>query len=86
MFLPVKVKFNERGPGVYLRSGDKYNELSEDTVDVLDKIDILGVDLDIRPYDWVMQKGTKNEKSGRSAYLYSIHVTQEVDRFAERYN
>ena len=79
MFLPVKIKFNERGPKVYLQSGDKTVELDEESVDCLDDVDILGVDLDIRPYDWEV-----NGKQGRTAYLQSIHVVQEVDRFAAR--
>ena len=79
MFLPVKIKFNERGPKVYLQSGDKTIELDEESVDCLDDVDILCVDLDIRPYDWEV-----NGKQGRTAYLQSIHVVQEIDRFAAR--
>lgn len=79
MFLPVKVKFNGRGPKVYLRTGDKINELDEESVDILDDIDIVSVDLDIRPYDGVTQN-----RPFRTAYLQSIHVTQQVDRFAAR--
>ena len=79
MFLPVKIKFNERGPKVYLQSGDKMIELDEESIDCLDDVDILGVDLDIRPYDWEV-----NGKQGRTAYLQSIHVVQEIDRFAAR--
>lgn len=85
MYLPVKVKFNDRGPKVYLQTGKRRNVLDEDMIACLDDIDILSVDLDIRPYDWTIQEGTPNEKSGRTAYLQSIHVTQQVDRFAERY-
>lgn len=81
MFLPVKVKFNDRGPQVYLKSsGPKPIELDEESIECLDNIDIMGVDLDIRPYDWEV-----NGKTGRTAYLQSIHVVQEIDRFAERY-
>lgn len=76
MYLPVKVKFSEYGPRVYLRSGNATNRLDEESIDCLDNIDILGVDLDIRPYDWEVQG-----KTGRTAYLQSICVTQEVDRF-----
>lgn len=82
MFLPVKVKFNDRGPNVYLKTGNVQNRLDEESVGLLDNIDIISVDLDIRPYDWVVQEGTPNEKSGRSAYLQSIRVIQDVDRFA----
>ena len=80
MYLPVKIKFNDRGPVVYLKTGNATNKLDEESVACLDNIDILSVDLDIRPYDWEV-----NGKNGRTAYLQSIHVTQRVDRFAERY-
>ena len=79
MFLPVKIKFNERGPKVYLQSGERTVELDEEGIDCLDDVDILEVDLDIRPYDWEV-----NGKQGRTAYLQSIHVVQEIDRFAAR--
>ena len=83
MFLAVKVKFNERGPRVYLQNslgGRNRVTLDEDTVGILDNVDITNVDLDIRPYDWDVQG-----KTGRTAYLQSICVTQEVDRFLNRY-
>lgn len=85
MYLPVKLKFNDRGPIIYLQTGNAVNKLKEETVGSLDKIDIVSVDMDIRPYDWVLQEGTPNEKSGRTAYLQSMNVVQEIDRFAERY-
>ena len=80
MYLPVKIKFTDRGPKVYLLSGKARNVLTEETVGMLDDIDILSVDIDIRPYDWEV-----NGKAGRTAYLQAMHVTQRVDRFAERY-
>ena len=78
MYMNVKVKFNNRGPHVYLISGNNKIVLPEEEVNILDDIDIAGVDMDIRPYDWEV-----NEKSGRSAYLQSIRVTQRLDRFSE---
>lgn len=80
MYLPVKIKFNDRGPNVYLKTGNKLNRLDEETISCLDDVDILNVDLDLRPYDWEV-----NGKEGRTAYLQSIHVTQEIDRFAARF-
>lgn len=80
IYLPVKVKFNDRGPSIYLETGRNRVKLTEDTVALLDDIDIINVDLDIRPYD--------NEINGRpfrSAYLQSILVRQEIDRFAARF-
>ena len=61
-------------------SGKARNNLKEETGGMLDDIDILSVDLDIRPFDWDV-----NGKQGRTAYLQAIHVTQRIDRFAERY-
>lgn len=81
MYLPVKIKFNDRGPNVYLKSGSATNKLDEESIGCIDNVDILEVDLDIRPYDWSV-----NGKEGRTAYLQSMHVTQEIDRFAERYS
>ena len=81
MFMPVKVVFNNRGPAAYVRSGDSVTRLNEDTIDMLDEIDISSVDMDLRPYDWEV-----NGKTGRSAYLQAINVTQNVDRFGARYS
>ena len=80
MFLPVKIKFNSRGPAAYVVSGDSVTRLNEDTIAMLDEIDIASVDMDIRPYDWEV-----NGKTGRTAYLQAINVTQNIDRFGARY-
>lgn len=80
MFLTVKVKFTDRGPNIYLRTGDVVNKLDEESVSCLDDIDIRSVDLDIRPYDDEI-----NGKPFRAAYLSSMEVVQEIDRFAARY-
>lgn len=80
MYLPVKVKFNERGPAAYLKSGDNLIKLDEESVSCLDDVDIVSVDMDLRPFDWDV-----NGKQGRTAYLQSICVTQQIDRFAAKY-
>lgn len=81
MYLPVKVKYTERGgPNVYLVTGNKMNRLDDESISCLDDIDIASVDLDVRPYDWEV-----NGKTGRSAYLQSIKVIQNIDRFAARF-
>lgn len=78
-YLPVKVKFTDYGPSIYLITGGKRVKLTEETVSMLDNIYFSRVDLDIRPYD--------DEISGRpfrAAYLQSMRVVQDVtDRFAE---
>lgn len=82
MRLPVKVKFTEYGPRVYLKGAKPEPiELDEDTIGMLDQIDIESVDMDIRPFDWEV-----NGRTGRTAYLQSMHVVQRIDRFAARYS
>ena len=80
MRLPVKVKFTDYGPKVYLVSGGRRVELDEESIACLDNIDIESVDMDLRPYDWEV-----NGRTGRTAYLQSMEVTQRIDRFAARY-
>ena len=80
MHLPVKVKFNDRGPKVYLISGNNKRLLQEDKIEMLDYIDIRSVDMDIAPHDGEARFG-----AFRKAYLRAIYVTQEVDRFAARF-
>ncbi len=80
MYLPVKIKFNARGPAVYVESGKNVQRLNEDTISMLDEIDIASVEMDLRPYDWVV-----NGKSGKSAYLQAMNVYQNIDRFGARH-
>ncbi len=80
MFLPVKVKFNNRGPNIYVQSAGNVKRLTEETVGMLDEIDIQSVDMDLRPYDWEI-----NGKEGRSAYLQAMNVIQNIDRFGAQY-
>lgn len=80
MRLPVKVKFTDYGPNVYLISGGRRVELDEESIGCLDNIDIESVDMDLRPYDWDV-----NGRTGRTAYLQSMQVVQRIDRFAARY-
>lgn len=80
MHMPVKVKFNGRGPNVYLDRGPKREplQLSEETIACLDEMDILSVDLDIRPYDDKLPNGN----TFRTAYLSAMKVYPRLDRFA----
>lgn len=80
IYLSVKVKFNDKGPKIYLESGRNRVKLDEDSVSMLDEIDIISVDLDIRPYDDEI-----NGKPFRSAYLKSMVVRQNLDRFEARF-
>lgn len=79
MHLPVKIKFNDRGPHIYVITNGRKVKLDEESVSMLDRVYISNVNLDIRPYDWEV-----NGKTGRTAYLQSMECYQEVDdRFAD---
>lgn len=80
-YLSVKVKFNDYGPLVKVISGRNQVTFDEEMIGQLDRMDILKVDLDLRPYDW------ENARfgSGRTAYLQKMYVTQHVDTLGARY-
>lgn len=84
MNMKVKVSFNGRGPNIYLVTGApgdpraKTRQLNEDTAKMLDYIDIISCDMDIRPFDGEMPNG----QTFRTAYLSAMRVYQRVDRFA----
>lgn len=79
--LPIKVKFNDRGPLVYMKSGNAKVMLDKGSVHRLDNIDILSVNMHVRPYNYDV-----NGSQGISAYLQAIEVIQQVDRFADRHS
>lgn len=81
MYMPIKVKFNGRGPVVYLISGPHRKKLDESQIGMIDNISIKHLDMDIRPYDWERPDGQR----GRTSYLQAMYVEQEVDRFMQRF-
>lgn len=87
MYMKVNVKYHPKtsdlarlNPTAVLISGRNRNNLDEESICCLDGIDIANADLDLSGSNWTVQG-----RSGRSAYLSKIYVTQELDRFAERY-
>lgn len=80
MHMKVNVSTRRGCPPIYVYSAGNRRRLDEDTLEMLDHIAIRSVDLDIRPYD-----DKKGGRSFRSAYLESMEVTQEIDRFTARY-
>ena len=81
MTLKVNVSYRYKEPTVILQSGRAMNRLTEDTVRTLDAIEIEDVCMDISPSNW-----STAGRSGLSAYLTSIKVVQNLDRFAEEFN
>lgn len=80
MHMKVKVSTKNRMPAVYLSSAGNVRRLEEGDLWMLDEIAIRNVNLDIRPFD-----GEMRGEGFRSAYLDSIEVIQEIDRFTARY-
>ena len=79
--MKVKVKFNDYGPKVYLKSGNRTIELDQESIKCLDNMSLSKIDMYIRPFD-----GEANGQPYRAAYLQTMHVTQDVyaDPYASR--
>ena len=80
-YLPVSVNFKGRPPRIVQITSRGRTNLDESMVETLDWVDILNVDLIVRPYEW-----TVNGKSGIKAYLQSLYVTIEEDPLEMKYN
>lgn len=82
-YLSVSVGYSERSkpPRVVLITSRGKTNLTEDTVDQLDWVDIQNVDMIIRPYAWEVSGNT-----GIKAYLQSIYVTIEEDELERKYS
>lgn len=84
-YLQVAVSFQNIPPRIFQITNKRKQELTEDTVSNLDFAEILSADLIIRPYSWVIQEGTKNERRGVKAYLKTAYITIDEDEFAGKY-
>lgn len=84
-YLQVAVSFDNIPPTVYMITKRKKTKLDEESIGALDFAEIRNCDMTIRPYNWVIQEGTRNEKSGVKAYLRSLYVVIDEDEFAEKY-
>ena len=80
-YLPISVNFKGRPPRIVLITSRGRTNLDELSVETLDWVDIINVDLIVRPYEW-----TVNDKTGIKAYLQSIYVTIEEDPLEMKYN
>ena len=80
-YIPVAVNFNYRPPKIVVITKRSRNELTEETVGMLDQADISNIDLALRPYHWDSPTG-----SGIKAYLKTMYVTLNEDEFADKYS
>lgn len=84
-YVQVAVSFKTIPPKIVMLTRRNRTTLDEEAVAALDFAEIRTADVTIRPYNWVMQEGTRNEKRGVKAYLKTLYVTIEEDEFAEKY-
>lgn len=80
-YIKVNVSYRFRDPAVFLHLGSTVNELTEETIGLLDNADIETCDLIINPSKWSRQDGS----SGISGYLETAHVVAREDYFASKY-
>lgn len=84
-YLQVAVSYEHIVPKIVLVTSHGKTVLDEESVNILDFAEIKNVDLIIRPYNWSIQPGTKNEKNGVKAYIKSMYVTIAEDEFEDKY-
>lgn len=79
-WLQVAVGYKVKPPKVVMITSQSRVHLTEDTIALLDSVDVKTVDLIIRPYHW-----TVTGKSGIKAYLQTMFVTIEEDELELKY-
>lgn len=80
-FISVKVVFGKVPPKIVLiNSNTRKQTLDENSVGILDWIQIENADLIIRPYNYEF-----GGKSGTKAYLSTLYVTKASDSLEEKY-
>ena len=84
-YLQVEVSYKNIPPTITMISSSGRTLLDETSVSVLDWAEIEEIDLVIRPYNWEMHVGTKNEKRGVKAYIEKMYVKIVEDEFEKKW-
>lgn len=80
-YIQVSVNYKGRPPRVALIGSNGRTELDEESIEVMDWVDIAKVDLILNPYEWSV-----SGKSGVKAYLKSMFVTINEDELEKKYS
>lgn len=81
-YMQIEARFDNFPPKIVMmtESGGK-TLVTEETVAMLDTAEIISCDLIATPYYWTLPSGV----SGIKAYLHTMYVTIQEDRFAAKY-
>lgn len=79
-YLNVAVKYETQPPTIVSITSNRSTAITERTVETLDYMQFLNVDVLINPYEWAV-----NGKTGIKAYLKSMYVTVEEDALQQKY-
>lgn len=79
-YLQVTVSYDNIPPKLVLISSHGKTVLDDESVDILDWVEVKTIDLIVRPYNWSV-----NGKSGVKAYIKSMYVTIQEDEFEGKY-
>lgn len=84
-YLQVAVSFDNVPPKIIMITSNGTTVLDAESINVLDWAEIAEIDLIIRPYNWILHEGTRNEKSGVKAYVKSMYVRIVEDAFEKKW-
>ncbi len=84
-YLQVAVSYDNIPPKITIYTGTNQTVLDKDSISILDWAEISEIDLVIRPYNWVLHEGTKNEKSGVKAYVKNMYIRLVEDKFEKKW-
>lgn len=79
-WLPVDVRFDVFPPQIYLVTSKNRTLLGENQIEQLDWVEMVNVDLIVRPYEWEL-----NGKTGVKAYVKTMFVTINEDPLMAKY-
>lgn len=85
-YLQVAVSFDNIPPKIIMITSNGQRIIDDESVSLLDWAEIDEIDLIIRPYNWTLHAGSKNEKSGVKAYLKSMYVKIVEDEFEKKWS
>lgn len=82
-YLNVAVSFKNYPARIYTVTDGVINQLTEETVGLLDNAQIDNIDINVRPYNWLAKNG---KDGGVKAYVEEMYVTLHVSSLYRKYH